>query len=724
MGFQHWVPQEDTNTEIRVAVLLSLVLQTALIFLGPMRKRSSSPRFVIWSCYLLADWVADLALGLLLNTLGNIGGSSSLGINHADSGGKSNGNINSSSGSPMIFVFWTPFLLLHLGGPDTITAYSVEDNELWLRHLIGLFFELFSAAVIFICSLRGNPMIGATVLMFVAGIIKYGERTYSLYSGSIKSFRANILDPKNRDPHYLRLKSALEIQNSIGIIIEVYDGDQPGGASKKQKDAVRSDIEELQSSGVNKHLEALAYDFFVIFRRLFVDLTLNTKQRKMSQTLFLEYKDMDVGMAFQIIELELDLIYDMVYTKAPVAYTLVGWVLRSICSGCIVAATVIFFFHDKRGIKRVDVRITYALLMGGLALDVAALIMLLFSNRASAFFHKSRWFKWLDRLTMKLLRRKGRRWAQSVSQFNLLNYASGKPYNYNRCFLLLKVAKTLHVLEDFIYIRREPLRKYIWRDHGAETDILILAFNSVRSAAGDLGDDELDKTVEVFNCRGSRALRSHEDAIKTCLSASSEEQEDVDKIFEMIMDSVVKVTDFDESLLLWHIATDLCLTQQKHHRHPPSRDANWKQNFAKTLSEYMMYLLIKQPEMLSTRTGTWLMRYQDTCAEASHFTKYGGDMRGKLLAVNTSRPPARPGGDDESSKSVLFDACVLANALEQVGRKDDELMWDVVVGVWVEMLIYAARECPGSTHVRELNRGGELITLIWFLIEDMGFGKR
>jgi hypothetical protein len=37
--------------------------------------------------------------------------------------------------------------------PDTITAYSLEDNELWLRHLISFLFELFSAAIIFFCSL-------------------------------------------------------------------------------------------------------------------------------------------------------------------------------------------------------------------------------------------------------------------------------------------------------------------------------------------------------------------------------------------------------------------------------------------------------------------------------------------------------------------------------------------------------------------------------------------
>ena len=183
MGFNPPVPQQDSDWEIRAAVQLSLVLQMFLIFVGPMRKRSSSPvpRFIVWSCYLLADWVADLALGLLLNNMGNIGGggnnsSSSFSLKRGGGSGTA-GNNNANSGgssSPIIFAFWTPFLLLHLGGPDTITAYSLEDNELWLRHLIGLLFELFSACVIFFCSLHGNPLIHATVLVFVVGIIKYG----------------------------------------------------------------------------------------------------------------------------------------------------------------------------------------------------------------------------------------------------------------------------------------------------------------------------------------------------------------------------------------------------------------------------------------------------------------------------------------------------------------------------------------------------------------------
>jgi hypothetical protein len=39
-------------------------------------------------------------------------------------------------GKSKLEVMWAPILLLHLGGHDGITAYSIEDNELWNRHLL------------------------------------------------------------------------------------------------------------------------------------------------------------------------------------------------------------------------------------------------------------------------------------------------------------------------------------------------------------------------------------------------------------------------------------------------------------------------------------------------------------------------------------------------------------------------------------------------------------
>ncbi|URE22915.1 hypothetical protein MUK42_35373 [Musa troglodytarum] len=102
--------------EIRILVLLSLGLQIVLIFVSLFRKRCQNRllSFILWTSYLGADYVANLALGNLLN----------------DQTEASEQNINGD-----LTAFWAPFLLLHLGGPDTITSYSREDNELWLRHL-------------------------------------------------------------------------------------------------------------------------------------------------------------------------------------------------------------------------------------------------------------------------------------------------------------------------------------------------------------------------------------------------------------------------------------------------------------------------------------------------------------------------------------------------------------------------------------------------------------
>jgi hypothetical protein len=316
MGLNPPVPQQDSNWEIRVAILLSLLLQVLLIFLGPMRRRSSAlwSRLTVWSCYLLADWVADLALGLILNNMGNIGGgnsSSSFGLKR----GGTTTSTTAGSSSPTIFAFWTPFLLLHLGGPDTITAYSVEDNELWIRHLIGLLFELLSAAVIFLCSMHGNPLIHGTVLMFIVGTIKYGERTYSLYCGSLERFRSNIVGTPNPGRNFAKFMTEFDSKEKAGLIVEVAIPN--GEASYAQKEMERQEtIWKMQEQDRKKSVEARAYEFFLIFRRLFVNLILSFKEQRLSTAFFLEHEDMTRTEAFEVIELELNFIYDMVYTNS------------------------------------------------------------------------------------------------------------------------------------------------------------------------------------------------------------------------------------------------------------------------------------------------------------------------------------------------------------------------------------------------------------------------
>lgn len=181
---------------IRVAVLLSLFFQVVLIALASSRRRSGSRILAaaIWSPYLLADWIAAFAVGLISN-------------------GQANESPGKAAVNKQLAAFWAPFLLLHLGGPDAITAFSLEDNELWIRHLLGVVIQLVAVVYVFLQSLPNDYWI-LTALLFLAGGCKYAERTLSLYQACLGNFRRSLLSKPDPGPNYAQLMaqfSALQV---------------------------------------------------------------------------------------------------------------------------------------------------------------------------------------------------------------------------------------------------------------------------------------------------------------------------------------------------------------------------------------------------------------------------------------------------------------------------------------------------------------------------------
>jgi hypothetical protein len=71
-------------------------------------------RFSIWLAYLGSDAVAIYALATLFNS------------HRCDTGSSSRAGVE---------FLWASIMLVHLGGQDSITAYNIEDNELWRRHV-------------------------------------------------------------------------------------------------------------------------------------------------------------------------------------------------------------------------------------------------------------------------------------------------------------------------------------------------------------------------------------------------------------------------------------------------------------------------------------------------------------------------------------------------------------------------------------------------------------
>ena len=113
-----WLQRLWEAWDIRGLALVSLTVQINLILFGARRKyiRSTWIQVVVWSMYMIADWVAIFSLGKLSDIAANV-----------DSCTTTNNNNNAVPNVNQLKALWAPLLLLHLGGPDTITVYSVED---------------------------------------------------------------------------------------------------------------------------------------------------------------------------------------------------------------------------------------------------------------------------------------------------------------------------------------------------------------------------------------------------------------------------------------------------------------------------------------------------------------------------------------------------------------------------------------------------------------------
>ncbi|KAK7842079.1 hypothetical protein CFP56_014320, partial [Quercus suber] len=116
------------NWNVRSFVLLSLFLQIFLLFTASLRKKTAYKwvTFIIWTAYLLADWAASFAVGLVFDS--------------EEKYTSRHDKMDDDTG--LLLVLWAPFLLLLVGGQDRITSFAVQDNELWLRHLIWLILQL------------------------------------------------------------------------------------------------------------------------------------------------------------------------------------------------------------------------------------------------------------------------------------------------------------------------------------------------------------------------------------------------------------------------------------------------------------------------------------------------------------------------------------------------------------------------------------------------------
>lgn len=644
------------NSGIRIVVLLSFTFQVFLFFCGGIRRqrRAASPLLaaLLWLVYLLADSTAIYALGYL-----------------------------SHSTPHKLAAFWAPLLLVHLGGPDSITAYTIDDSRLWLRHLLTLVVQTLGSAYVlykYVTS-AGRLLLSASVLMFTVGVLKYGERTWALRCGSLEGIKSRI-----------RYK---EVPGSK------YFGDTVKNNLLNQKDDNEEELLILAHSLLGQCMKCFAGSYVWL-----VDCP--------PWVYPLEEDDTDL---YKFVEMQLSLMYDIMYTKAWVIHTWYGYFTRVFSLVATIVTILLFSFSNKNGYSRVDVRITYFLLAGAVTLEIISVLTTIGSIWMCAWLCSLKRTHLLVNV-LKFLRRlvrsaSKRRHSISIGQYNLLHFCTR-----DKNELGSKAAKKMGLDKWWTSLH------FVCTADISKTSLPVLLLETKTKL-----DPEYSKGIQILERSGLRKEQAGWSHWSLSLNL-----------------------DFGKSLLIWHLATDVYLIR--------SKEVGRQENLAKTvqmLSNYMMFLLVTKPDMLPGYIDkTWLERTRDSLEEdwlsedqentespkkwwgmlkkqfrndgpngsriqqieqlASNFhSRFLSDHEGKW---EYAPPKHEEAGPQKHYWAADVHATELAAEFLHLESSVPNLL-QVIIQVWLEMLFYAAGRCGPESHARQLSRGGEFITVVWLLTQ-------
>ncbi|XP_076899422.1 uncharacterized protein LOC143553285 [Bidens hawaiensis] len=289
----------------------------------------------------------------------------------------------------------------------------------------------------------------------------------------------------------------------------------------------------------------LGYHFFKKYMGLYVDTIFNFNEWNESRDFFLK---LSAENAFRVVEVELNFMYDVLFTKLPVVYGKSGAICRIFSLVAVCIAIILFAFISKTKFWDTDVMITYALLFGALVMDTTALLMLLFSDWTIISFQKM-----LDRalhnsLKIKIIRvflrcrterkfqtetstpqvTKSLRWSETIPSYNLI-YCCLHP----RPRLQGKIFDTLgltNYLDSIVYVKSNSF----------SPDLKEFVFQELKSKA--LYAKDLPRAKEISSGRVDWVLKAEG--------------------WDNHLLGYVSDVDFDQSIILWHMATEICYNSE------------------------------------------------------------------------------------------------------------------------------------------------------------------
>ncbi|CAN6335054.1 unnamed protein product [Urochloa humidicola] len=650
--------------KLRILVLCSLSVQFFLLLSGYVRRWYILRwlRVVVWIAYIGGDALAIYALATLFN--------------------RQKQRTTVDGGGSALEVIWAPVLLIHLGGQEQISAYSLEDNELWKRLAITLVSQVAVALYVFCKWWSGEKrLLQSAVLLFIVGILRFSQKPWALRRASFRTMAsANVSQWRSDEKPMSKWRAICTCHSFIDDIfprlLEEKMEDVP--SLEEFVERARDVIKEAKPfvDEVEQEKELIKNSFIATkdICKMFLDLSPPYSIRLHYLKLLLKFDDKH---KHRMLQQWIVLQFSSMYTRMRSSVTCLGLCSQCLLPGLALASLVLFAKSVKDGYSKSDITVTYILFSATVVMDFAPILL-------------SFLMVILVRCNITGLQAGGVDyiWQDMVSQHNIMLFCAQKK---KPTTLLMKFASA------FSSYLRDYINKHwcIWHEPAAQ-QISVL----VRQHTEDVWKAYIHgpATYRRFsNLRGEKTLKKHNLLGQLGWSFA---------------------LPFDECVLVWHVATDLCsfhhtTTSTRFTIPPPSR------NSSEIISNHMIYLLFVCPEMLMV--GTRQDLFMNACGHIEPMIKdyepepLSSHDRASIIA---QRILGMERDDDLMVKApMISNAHKLAEGL--IGL-DDTRRWEVIQGVWVEMLCYSASRCRGYEHAKSLAHGGEFLTNVWLLWSVMG----
>uniref|UniRef100_A0A0E0MH07 DUF4220 domain-containing protein n=1 Tax=Oryza punctata TaxID=4537 RepID=A0A0E0MH07_ORYPU len=696
---------------------------------------------MLWLAYLLADTVAVFVLGHLAV--------------HALGGGPSRRH-------ELVF-FWAPFMLVHLGGQDTITAFSKQDNELWLRHLASLVSQVAVAGyVVSTSSWPDAHLRAAMVLMFYCGSFKYAGRTYCLYTASPRSLRTESV--RGRSVSQIFLHQAQDRAKNPGLVSE---GIAVGTSRAEARDGMESSFQAMRKGDTCREtIRRMGGVGDVVPEIMSVDAPVNRVEVILAADdlpgMLVEFKSWPDRhrMAFQYVAAHLVHSYQHLYTKNPLRqafYWDLAFCLRRSYQATygfwttvvklvylistlfqylsIPIALVLFTAAEKeRHHSRADITVSYILLVGAILLDLVPVSMSIVSY-ARSWHLPGREIKrtilpvanCIDQLLITVRGRK-KQWSKELGQYSMIKR---------------------HTVQDTAGMLSSTLR-WICKHLGDwGVDLLDLTRTPVTDdlmelVLGKLLWFQTNKLEWGFaRFHGQRTLGNWMERHQVPESKRPE---------YALNKSISGGADFPTSVLIWSIATDICYFFEDKGSNTEPDDIKKKKKMSRELSYYIMYLVFKCDVMLTSNSQ--LVHYKAHLEIAKILSTHKAHLgekeallevfkedtkeekqKGSIPSVTQENKDEEPVNKDDATTSkqlqdllrsteeaIYSPVLPRARAVTQelIGIDDEADRWNLISEMWLEMLYYIAPRCGGSFHYEHLSTGGEFITHVLLLMRLLG----